>query len=184
MSNAPIRPGQQKLVSPQYWQGSATGQPVPVGLGPAPFKPSQPQGGNASRRIALPGCNFPPADAIPVDQIGSASIANGGSATLETIIVPDTYSFRMAGIGFGADDESGLRFLSWSLFATPPGGTITPYINMPAAIGSIVQPSEVFVVVGSSVTLTLVATNNSHTVATYFFFCRIRGWFYSEKEAI
>ncbi|MGH9181297.1 MAG: hypothetical protein ACRDY5_06240, partial [Acidimicrobiales bacterium] len=148
------RIGVQSLVDPSQQRANATGLMVPANLGPAPFHPSQPQGAGPNRRIILPGCNYPPADAIPVDQIGEADIAFGASATLNTIIVPGMLTLRIAGIGFGADDESGLRFLSWSLFATPPAGTITPYVNMPAAIGTIVQLSTVFVVAGSSVIIT------------------------------
>jgi hypothetical protein len=142
-----------------------------------------PEGADPRRRIILPGCDYPPADAIPVDQIGEADMASGAVATLITITVPDTYTLRLAGIGFGADDESALRFLTWSLFATPPAGTITPYVNMPAAIGTIVQLSWVFVVIGSSVVLTLVATNTNLAPATFHFEARAQGWFYHEQEA-
>jgi len=180
----PRRIGVQSLVDPSQQRASAVGQPVPVGLGPAPFNPSQPRGANPQRRIILPGCDFPPADAIPVDLITDADVGPTLTVTISTIIVPDTYTFRIAGIGFGADDEAGLRLLSWSLRATPPGGTITPYVNMPSGIGSIVQLSWVFVVIGSSVTITLLVTNNAPAIGnTYHYFARIQGWFYAEREA-
>src|ERR1700675_1171795 len=104
------RIGVQSLRDPSQQRANAVGQPVPANLGPAPFKPSQPRGADPRRRIVLPGCDFPPADGIAVDQITDADIANGVTATLSTIIVPDSLTFRIAGIGFGADDESGLRF--------------------------------------------------------------------------
>jgi hypothetical protein len=160
---------------------NANGTEIPW-VPPATFKPSNTEAGKASRRVILPGATFPPADAIPVDVSNDAVIANGASATLISVKVPDQFTFRIAGIGFGAGDESGLIFLSWSLFADPPVGTITPYVNMPASIGSIQQLSDVFVVQGASVTVTLVATNNAPIAVSYDFAARMRGWFYSEKE--
>jgi hypothetical protein len=55
---------------------------------------------------------------------------------------------------------------------------------MPAAIGSITHPSWVFVNLGSSYVVTLLATNNaSVTPNTYHYFVRVRGWLYKEVEA-
>lgn len=179
------RTGPQDLRDPaaRAMDRSRTG--VPVNLGPERFKPSQPQGvgGSASRRVSLPGETFPAAGSIPVDVIGEADIAAAATATLVTIRVPDTYTFRVSGIGFGAEDESGLRFLSWTLFANPPQGPIYGYVNMPAAIGSIAQPRPIFIVLGSSVILTLVATNNGPVGSTYHYFASVVGWHFSEKEA-
>lgn len=180
-----LRP--QDLRNPSQRAANADRASVPVGWGPAPFKPSQPEGGDPDRRIILPGCDYPPADAIPVDIIGEADITSTGGggvgATVATIIVPDTLTLRVAGIGWSAEDESALRFLSWSALASPPGSTVTPYVNMPAGIGSVAQPSWVFIVLGSSVTFSLFAKNNSVSVPTviYHFFVRVQGWLYSEK---
>lgn len=176
--------GAQVQFRPGAMNPNANGLDVPVGLGPAPYQPSQPRGAPSARRIVLPGCDYPPADAIPLDTIPEADIAASASATVATITIPDTLTLRIAGIGFGADDESALRFLSWKVNVTPPGTPITPYINMPAAIGSITQPSWVFINIGSSYVITLIVTNNaSVTPNTYHYFVRLVGWFYSEKEA-
>jgi hypothetical protein len=173
------------VFGPGQMNPNADGLPVPHGIGPAPFQPSQPRGASPQRRIILPGCDFPPADAIPVDLISEQDIGPTVTVTLSTITVPDTYTMRIDGIGFGADDESGLRYLSWTLNVTPPNSGITPYINMPAAIGSIPQPSPVIVVLGSSYVLTLRATNNAPAIgATYHYFSRVKGWFYREYEVV
>jgi len=135
--------------------------------------------------VSLPGEDFPPAGAIPVDQINEADVASGAAAgtAITTITVPDTYRFRIAGIGFGAEDESGLRFLSWTLNVSPPGAPVYGYVNMPAAIGSIAYPAFVFIVLGSSVTFTVQVVNNAAVAVTYHYFVRTQGWYYSEKEA-
>jgi hypothetical protein len=170
---------------PGQMNPQADGLDVPVGLPAAPFQPSQPQGAPATRqRVILPGCNYPPADAVPVDKIVEGDIPSASTA-LEfiTVDVPDTLTFRLAGIGFGAVNPVALGFLSWSLTATPPAGTITPYVNMPASIGSIAHLSWVFVVIGSSVRLALNMTNGD-LVNTYRFAARIQGWFYAEREVV
>jgi hypothetical protein len=173
------------MYMPGQMDPNANGLPVPRDIGPAPFHPSQPRGASPQRRIILPGCDYPTADSIPLDLIKESDITGGQTLVLATITIPDSYTLRIAGIGFGADDESGLRFLSWSLNVTPPGSPITPYINMPAAIGSIAQPSWVFVNLGSSYVITLVTTNNAPLPATvYHYFSRVVGWFYLEKEAV
>lgn len=179
------RQGVQSLVPPFRQRASADGMLVPADLGPAPFKPSQPEGyQDPSRRLDLPGHLYPPPDAIPLDTITpGTAIGFGASATLATILIPGTKTLRIDGIGFGAGDESGLAFLSWSLIGTPPGTPITPYNNVPAGIGSIVHPSFVFVVVGSTTVITLVATNNSLVLGTYTYTARIKGWYFTEKVA-
>ncbi len=168
----------------QYGPGdlnpNANGTMLPLGLGPADFKPSQPRGGDPRRRIILPGCDFPPADAIAVDEIGDGDIAAAVTQTLVTVVVPDNLTFRISGIGFGADDESSLRFLTWTITATPPGVPIPGYVNKPAAVGSIPQVSNIFSVQGSSVTIRVDATNNN--LVTLHYVCRLQGWFYAERE--
>jgi hypothetical protein len=184
MSMNPImRPG---TFQPGQPSPNADGSPVPVGYGPAPYRPSQPEGEPARRRIVLPGADFPPADARAVDLIEAADIAAGATATILSFRVPDTYTFRVAGIGFGAEDESGLRFLSWSLIADPPGTALPGYVNQPAAIGSIAQVSWIFTNVGSSVTVSIAATNNATAsaswISTFHYIARLQGWLY--KEAV
>lgn len=151
---------------------------------PAAVDNSQAKRGDPNRRVLLPGASFPPEDAIPVDLTNDANISDGATATLISVQIPDQYLFRIAGIGFGAGDESGLVFLSWSLFSDPPNSTIQPYVNMDASIGSIQQLSDVFVIQGASAIVRLVATNNSPIPATYRFAARMRGWFYNEKGRV
>ncbi len=159
---------------------NANGTDVPF-IGPADYLPSQPRGGDPKRRVLLPGCDFPTAEAIPVDEIGDGNIAAAASAVLVTVVVPDTLTFRLSGVGFGSDDETSLRFLTWTIVATPPGIPILGYNQKPATVGSVPILSYIFSVQGSSVTITVVGTNNSLLV--HYFVCRLQGWFYSEREA-
>ena len=128
--------------------------------------------------VRLPGADFAPAGAIPVDVIGDANLAPGAIGTLVTIVVPDAVTFRIAGIGFGADDEVALGFLSWTIRAF--GDVVPGYDNKPAAVGSIRQLAEIFVVQGSSVTVTVQGAIAAGAALTYRYICRVRGWFYSE----
>jgi len=144
--------------------------------------PSQPGtlGPQHGRYVRLPGADFFPAGGIPVDVPGDANIAPSGVATLVTVNVPDTYTFRIAGIGFGADDEVALGFLTWTLRAN--GDVIQGYDNKPAAIGSIRQLADIAVVRGASEIVTVQATISAVAALTYRYICRVRGWFYSEKQ--
>lgn len=159
------------------------GQPiqVPVGLPPVRILPSQPGalGPEQGQLIALPGASFAPAGAVPKDEYGDANIAPGGTATLIQIAVPDGLRFRVAAIGFGADDETALGFLTWNMRES--GDQQTGYNAVPASIGSIQQPSDVFHVSGSSVLFSITATSAATAVVTYRFICRVRGWFYADK---
>ena len=154
---------------------------IPPNLPSQPQPPSQPQalGQEPGQRIILPGVNYPPAGATPVDELGDAVIGAGGSGLLLTITLPDQQRFRMVGIGFGADDETALAFLSFTIFAGPfpvPG-----YINKRAAIGTIQQLTEIFILTGSSLPITVVGTADPLAVIEYRFLCRVRGWYYFEK---
>ena len=143
-------------------------------------QPSQPGslGPEQGVYVRLPGADFPPAGAVAVDQTGDAVIAPGATANIVTIAVPDTVRFRMVGIGFGADDEVALRFLTWSIRTGAPtqvpGDTIVGYVGIPSAVGSIRQLAEIFVVVGSSLTTTIVAlsdaTSNAYSAAVALVF--------------
>jgi hypothetical protein len=156
---------------------------VPQGLPPIRILPSQPGalGPEQGQYVALPGANYPPAGATPVDVIGDGNIAAGASAVLITIQVPDGQRFRVAGIGFGADDETALGFLTWNMREN--GDAQPGYNAVPAGIGTIVQLADIFHLSGSSVVFTIVATSSSAAVVTYRFICRVRGWFYATKEA-
>lgn len=136
----------------------------------------QPTGG---QQVVLPGADFPPAGAIPVDVSGDADIAPGGSAFLLTIQVPQQVRFRMAGIGFGADDESSLRFLTWSiLFNGDPAQS--GYNSQPAAIGSLRQLADIFLIASSTVVVQIQAASASIASVSYRYICRMRGWFFTE----
>ncbi len=146
------------------------------------IEPSQPGtlGPQIGTYVRLPGADFAPAGAIPVDVIGDANLAPSATATLVTIAVPDTYTFRIAGIGFGADDEVALGFLSWTIRAF--GDVVAGYDNKPAAVGSIRQLADIFVIQGSSTPVTVQVAISALAAVTYRYICRVRGWFYSEKE--
>ncbi|MGH7187451.1 MAG: hypothetical protein ACREIB_14380 [Pseudomonadota bacterium] len=166
---------------PQRVYGGQSG--VARTMPPVLIQPSQPGalGPEQGIYVKLPGADFPPAGARAVDEIGDANIAPGASATLVTVRVPDSYRFRMLGIGFGADDEVALRFLTWAIRAD--ADTIPGYVSVASAVGSIRQLAEIFVVLGSSVTVTVVATSAATAALTYRFICRVRGYFWSEREA-
>jgi hypothetical protein len=155
---------------------------VPRDIPPVRIQPSQPGalGPEQGKLVALPGANYPPAGAIPVDMVGDANIAAGARATLVTLQVPDTLRFRVAGIGFGADDETALGFLTWSMLEN--GDAQPGYNAVPASIGSIRQPAEVFHLSGSSVLFSITALSATTAVVTYRFICRVRGWLYALKE--
>ncbi len=146
---------------------------------------SQPQG--ASQRsplVRLPGVDFPTADSIAIDLVGDGDVAPaGGTAVLLTIAVPAQLSFRWAGIGFGADDEAALGFLTWAIFADPPQAFVPSYVGMPASVGSIAQLSTMFLLAGAETILTVIATSSA-PVGTYHYVCRGQGWLYAEKEQL
>jgi hypothetical protein len=149
---------------------------------PTVLQPSQPDmlGPALGGYVRLPGANFAPAGAIPCDPIGDANIAPGGTAVLVTVTVADTLRLRVAGIGFAADDDVALGYLTWAIrLGTDPA---PGYSQMLAAVGSVRQLSEIFVLTGSSQTLTVVATIAATAPVTYRYICRLRGWFYTEKE--
>lgn len=159
------------------------GQVLPdlSGLPVARIQDSQPGalGPERGTWVRLPGENFAPAGSIPVDETGDGDIAAGTSATIITLAVPTGLRFRLAGIGFSAEDETALAFLSWSITAPDP---VPGYIGKPAAIGSVRQLADVFYVAGSDAVVSILAASSADAVVTYHFYCRIRGWFYAEKE--
>jgi hypothetical protein len=131
--------------------------------------------------VRLPGSNFPPAGALPVDEMGDAVIVAGATALLITYTVPTNLILRIEGIGFGADDETALAFLSWSMQLN--GDTVPGYVNKPSAVGSIRNLTPIFQIAGTSSIVTITATISLLAVLPYRYICRIRGWCYSEKEA-
>lgn len=148
----------------------------PADLGGAQPSAYQATGGT---RVALPGADFPPAGAIAVDQVGDLDLAPSATGTLLTIPVPPNVRFRAAGIGFGADDEAALRFLSWALLINndpAPSG----YSQQPAAIGSLRQLADIFLLVPGGSTLSVFATIAATASITYRYICRLRGWQYTE----
>jgi hypothetical protein len=177
-----VGPFVRPQVARRYGQALG-GQPVavPPDVGMVPVQPSQPGalGPQLGTYIRLPGANFPPAGATPVDEMGDADVAAGGSATILSIAIPNGQTFRMAGIGFTAEDETALAFLSWTIMAPDPA---IGYIAKSAAIGSVRNLTEIFFLQGSSVTVSIVASTTAAAVVTYHYFARVRGWFFSEKE--
>lgn len=152
---------------------------VPFAPNAADIAPSQPGalGPQYGTWVKLPGSTFAPAGATPVDEIGDANITAGGIANLLSVTVPDGQRFRMAGIGFGADDETALAFLSWTILAPDP---YPGYINKASSVGSIRNLTEIYFLIGSSVTVTIQGAAASTAATAYRYICRVRGWFYSE----
>jgi hypothetical protein len=153
-------------------------------LGPGALDSSQPGalGSQTGTWVRLPGANFPPAGALPVDEMGDAVIAPTATAVLLTYQVPTNLILRVEGIGFGADDETALAFLSWSMKLN--GDTVPGYVNKPSAVGSIRNLTPIFQVAGTSSVLTITATPAAAAVLAYRYICRIRGWCYNEREAV
>jgi len=155
---------------------------VPTGLGPAAPVPSIPGALNPEQGMAvmLPGGNYPPAGAIPQDDSGDADIAPGASATLVSIVVPNMLRHRLVGIGFGAVDDVALGFLTWRIEVN---GTAAPsYFGQTAAIGSIRQLADIFLLTGNAATIAVIGTMAATAVVTYRVIARMRGWYYTEKE--
>lgn len=149
---------------------------------PVMIAPSTPAalGPELGTYVRLPGANFPPAGAIPVDVIGDLNLAPSGAGNIITVTVPDTFRLRVAGIGFGTDDDVAIGYLTWAINLGPD--PVQGYGNVLAAIGSIRQLAEIFVLAAASQTLTVRASIASTAPITYRYIARIRGWFYSEKE--
>ena len=148
-----------------------------------PLQPSQPNAlASPEMPIALPGSFAAPAGAIPVDSTGDIDLAAGASGIVLSIQVPDSLRFRVQAIGFGADDETALRFLTWSLRRSGVDPFPT-YFAQPSAVGSIRQLSPMFLMVDSSVTFTVFAASDASAVVTYHYIARVIGYFYQELSA-
>lgn len=157
------------------------GRQVPRDLGPAMIAPSQPEALAPERGIVdLPGFNFPPAGTTPVDVIGDANIAPGGTAVLLTITVPATFRFRMAAIGFHTDDPAAVGFLTWAIRLDD--ASAPSYFGQPAAVGSIQRLTDIVLFAGNGAVVTVVAVIDPTAALTYRYVARARGWFYTEKE--
>ncbi len=155
---------------------------IPARRSAVQIAPSQPGalGPQTGQYVRLPGASFAPAGATPVDETGDGNIAPSASAVLVSVVVPDGQTFRMAGIGFGADDETCLAFLTWSIqLGNDP---VPGYVIKPATVGSLQYLADIFVVVGSSATVNVVGTPLAAAATTYRYICRLRGWFYAERE--
>jgi hypothetical protein len=129
--------------------------------------------------IAQPPVNFPPKGAIPLDEMDDADIAAGATATVITIDVPGTMQLRIDGIGFSADDETALRFLTWRMRTN--GNPVAGYYNVPASIGSIREVSDVFVHVSGPQQLELLVSADAAAIITYRYIARVKGWFFGEE---
>jgi hypothetical protein len=100
--------------------------------------------------------------------------------------VPNGKRFTLAGIGFGAQDETSLQFLTWTINVGP--NPLTGYRNKEAVIGTLSMLSHPLTVIQSSQPVTIVgasrAVAGTHLGAAivYNFYCRVHGWFYAEAE--
>jgi hypothetical protein len=154
---------------------------VPVDLpaaqiqGPSPEGP-QPEGGVP---IELPGVFAPAFGSIPVELIGDANIAPAAEAVIVTYQVPEGFRFRMAGIGFSADDETALRFLTWRIEVSST--RVPPYVSVPAGIGSIIQLSPIFFPAPGGQRVDVIASSDPAAGATFRFICRVQGWTYIQQ---
>jgi hypothetical protein len=185
MSFRGYRPARRGQYVPNLPELRRIGARVAAEQGPVYVEPSQPDALGTEQGIytRLPGANYPPAGARPVDVIGDANLAASAVSALVTITVPDTVRFRIAGIGFGADDDIALGYLTWAILH---GSDVAPgYEQQQAAIGSIRQLADIFDLVGSSLTVTVRATISAAAPAApafYRYLCRVRGWFYTEQK--
>lgn len=152
-------------------------------LPPAALPQSQPMGPGpeSGTPVRLPGANFPPAGSRGLVPVGDGDIAPGGTATLITVQIPDNARLRINAIGFGADDEVALGFLTWSIQAS--GIVIPGYEAVPAALGSLRNPYPVTINLGSSQLVTVTASSDATAVLTYHFIAEIQGYFYTEMGA-
>lgn len=130
-------------------------------------------------QIAQPPVNFPPKGAIPLDEMDDADIAAGASATVITIDIPGQLQLRIDGIGFSADDETALRFLTWRMNTN--GNPVPGYYDVPASIGSIREVSEIFVHVAGPQQLVLIVSVSAAAIVTYRYIARVKGWFFGEE---
>lgn len=164
------------------------GVDVPVGIRPVTIMSGQagalsPEQGMFVR---LPGANFAPAGSTPVNAEGDAVIAAGATGLLLTVNVPDGQRFTLAGIGFGAADETSTQFLTWTIFVGP--NPVPGYINKSAVIGTLFQLGAVNIVLPASQPITiqgacaLAAGTHLGLPIAYDFYVRVSGWFYAEQE--
>lgn len=167
------------LISRELQRGAVTPGPGPegrtqgttVGIGPAP---------GSGILVALPPVNFPPEGAYPVPILADEDVAPGASATILTFNVPAVRSLRVAEIGFGADDETCLRFLTWSLNinSTPAPG----YNGVAATIGTISSPATIVLNVPGPATVTMTVTAALTANVTYRYIVWLSGWLYGQQE--
>jgi hypothetical protein len=148
--------------------------------GPAENQPTLPGTSSPSegQRVQLPPVNFPPAGMFAVDQQQDADIAAGATATVLTLNVPINNQLRIDGIGFGADDEVALRFLTWTLFIR--SDPAQAYSNVGASIGTIVETSTIILHARGPNTITLVLSSSAAAVLTYRFVVRLKGWMFTD----
>lgn len=171
------RPEFQTLVpSPQKWLRLEPPDAGEARLGSTVSGGTAPE--NIGTRVQLPGVNFFPAGGFPVDEISDADIAPGATVNVLTFFVPEKVQFRIDGIGFGADDETALRFLTWSLLLN--GAPYRAYGNQAAAVGTIVQASAINFHTSDNKTVIVQLTSSASAVLTYRFVVRVKGWLFTD----
>lgn len=168
------------------WRSPPAPPPIEVvrqiPMGSDSIQPSLPESYGPARGtpVRLPAGNFAPDGSVSVDEMGDANIAPGGAAVLITITIPDQLRFHIDGIGFGADDEVALGFLTWAIQESGVG--VPGYTAKSSAVGSIRNLTKMDLLFGASQPITVVASSSATAVLTYRFICRVRGWFFAVKE--
>jgi hypothetical protein len=171
------RPEFQTLVpSPQSWVKLEPPDRGEARLGSTVSGGSAPT--DIGTQVILPGVNFFPSGGTPVDEISDADIAPGATVNVLTFQVPEKVQFRIDGIGFGADDESALRFLTWNLLVQ--GAPYRAYGNQAAAVGTIVQASPINFHTSDNKTVIVQLTSAAAAVLTYRFVVRVKGWLFTD----
>lgn len=148
----------------------------------APVAPTAP-GGSAPETgvpVALPLFNFPSRGAFDVNEIRDADIAPAASSDVITFDVGSSQQLRISAIGFGADDEVALRFLTWSLFA-PAGNPVAGYANVPSTTGTLAEPGEVHIHVPGPAQVVMRLTADTGAGLTYRYIARMVGWLYTDE---
>jgi hypothetical protein len=136
--------------------------------------------GGSGQKVILPGINYFPAGGYPIDSEFDQDIAPGATAILVSLQVPEKLQLRLTGIGFGADDEVALRFLTWNLLLN--GDPFRAYTAQAATIGSIPQVSPINFHVRDNCLVTIALTSDATAVITYRFIVRVTGYFFSDER--
>jgi len=163
---------------PKVHPGEREQRTGPIGA-PAPLRAALPRGmGEPFRAVVLPPFHYAPEGCFPLDLQGEADIAPSTTVNLISFTVPNSQKCRLNGIGFGADDEVGLRFLTWQLLIN--GDPSQAYGSSKANIGNLSDPSTIIQSATNGQLITLSATMGAGAILPYHIVARITGWLYLE----